>query len=123
MFAFNSDDQLGQNLSNLFSSKSNSNQNDLNGSSINPDNNNNNLKRKNKLTTDENEMDFSDEENINLSNIKVTVGIDEDLQMILEMDPSIVDLGIDANDCGPTSSIASPLATPKMNRWSPISAG
>lgn len=27
-----------------------------------------------------------------LSNLKVTVGIDEDLQMILEMDPSIVDL-------------------------------
>lgn len=27
-----------------------------------------------------------------LTNLKVTVGIDEDLQMILEMDPSIVDL-------------------------------
>lgn len=28
-----------------------------------------------------------------MTNIKVTVGIDEDLKMILEMDPSIMDLG------------------------------
>lgn len=43
-----------------------------------------------------NAMEMSDNEKIyhkaDLSNLKVTVGIDEDLQMILEMDPSIVDL-------------------------------
>lgn len=46
-----------------------------------------------------NQMDISDMDVTpaktdlsNLSNLKVTVGIDEDLQMILEMDPSIVDL-------------------------------
>lgn len=37
-----------------------------------------------------NEMSDSD---MSMKNIKVTVGIDEDLKMILEMDPSIVDLG------------------------------
>lgn len=48
--------------------------------------------------TIKNEMDISDSEaamgcaKADLSNLKVTVGIDEDLQMILEMDPSIVDL-------------------------------
>lgn len=43
-----------------------------------------------------NQMEISDSEKVDfkadLSNLKVTVGIDEDLQMILEMDPSIVDL-------------------------------
>lgn len=39
------------------------------------------------------------------SDIKVTVGIDEDLKMILEMDPSIVDLGADIIGCTPTSLI------------------
>lgn len=43
-----------------------------------------------------NQMDISDSDacraRADLSNLKVTVGIDEDLQMILEMDPSIVDL-------------------------------
>lgn len=43
-----------------------------------------------------NRMDISDIDvapaKTDLSNLKVTVGIDEDLQMILEMDPSIVDL-------------------------------
>lgn len=43
-----------------------------------------------------NQMDISDSDacraKADLSNLKVTVGIDEDLQMILEMDPSIVDL-------------------------------
>lgn len=43
-----------------------------------------------------NKMDTSDNNagrnKTDLSNLKVTVGIDEDLQMILEMDPSIVDL-------------------------------
>lgn len=43
-----------------------------------------------------NAMEISDNEKVynktDLSNLKVTVGIDEDLQMILEMDPSIVDL-------------------------------
>lgn len=34
----------------------------------------------------------TDRTQTDLSNLKVTVGIDEDLQMILEMDPSIVDL-------------------------------
>lgn len=42
---------------------------------------------RNKLS---NEMSDSD---MSMKNIKVTVGIDEDLKMILEMDPSIVDLG------------------------------
>lgn len=42
---------------------------------------------RNKLS---NEMSDSDR---SLKSIKVTVGIDEDLKMILEMDPSIVDLG------------------------------
>lgn len=111
MFALSSSEQLGQNLSNLFASKS------INDQNVDQ-------KVKNKLKNDDNDMDLSEEENINLANIKVTVGIDEDLQMILEMDPSIVDLGIDAVDCGPAASLsASPLATPKINRWSPISAG
>lgn len=43
-----------------------------------------------------NQMDICDNDvrraKADLSNLKVTVGIDEDLQMILEMDPSIVDL-------------------------------
>lgn len=43
-----------------------------------------------------NQMDISDSDacraKADLTNLKVTVGIDEDLQMILEMDPSIVDL-------------------------------
>lgn len=42
---------------------------------------------RNKLS---NEMSDSD---MSMKSIKVTVGIDEDLKMILEMDPSIVDLG------------------------------
>ncbi len=37
-----------------------------------------------------NEMSDTD---MSMKSIKVTVGIDEDLKMILEMDPSIVDLG------------------------------
>lgn len=41
----------------------------------------------NKLANDMTESDLS------MKSIKVTVGIDEDLKMILEMDPSIVDLG------------------------------
>lgn len=40
-----------------------------------------------KLSNDMAESDMS------MKSIKVTVGIDEDLKMILEMDPSIVDLG------------------------------
>lgn len=47
-------------------------------------------------STINNKMDVSDgnalRNKTDLSNLKVTVGIDEDLQMILEMDPSIVDL-------------------------------
>lgn len=42
---------------------------------------------RNKLLNDMSESDMS------MKSIKVTVGIDEDLKMILEMDPSIVDLG------------------------------
>lgn len=48
----------------------------------------------------------------NMTNIKVTVGIDEDLKMILEMDPSIVDLG-----GTPTAS------EPKVLGLPPISGG
>lgn len=51
------------------------------------------------IVTNSNQMDISEMDVTpaktdlsNLSNLKVTVGIDEDLQMILEMDPSIVDL-------------------------------
>lgn len=32
-----------------------------------------------------------------MRNVRVNLGIDEDLQMILEMDPSIIDLGISSN--------------------------
>lgn len=51
------------------------------------------------------------DENFNISNIKVTVGIDEDLQMILDLDPSIVDLGVDVIGCTPAT--ISPTHTPK----------
>lgn len=47
------------------------------------------------LNAPHNRMDIGDpiaSTKTDLSNLKVTVGIDEDLQMILEMDPSIVDL-------------------------------
>lgn len=57
----------------------------------------------------------------NLSNIKVTVGIDEDLQMILEMDPSIVDLGVDVIGCTPAT--ISPNLTPKSYGLPPILGG
>lgn len=65
----------------------------------------------------------SDEENFNFSNIKVTVGIDDDLQMILEMDPSIVDLGVDVIGCTPATITQSPCATPKMFGLPPIMGG
>lgn len=51
---------------------------------------------RNKLLSNE----MSDAE-MSMKSIKVTVGIDEDLKMILEMDPSIVDLGgtpVDVDD-------------------------
>lgn len=60
-------------------------------------------------------------DNFNLSNIKVTVGIDEDLQMILEMDPSIVDLGVDVIGCTPAK--ISPNLTPKSFGLPPILGG
>lgn len=63
-----------------------------------------------------------DNNNLNLANIKVTVGIDEDLQMILEMDPSIVDLGVDVIGCTPAT--ISPPHTPKAyGGLSPILGG
>lgn len=58
---------------------------------------------------------------INLTNIKVTVGIDEDLQMILEMDPSIVDLGVDVIGCTPAK--ISPNLTPTSYGLPPILGG
>lgn len=61
------------------------------------------------------------DENFNLSNIKVTVGIDEDLRMILEMDPSIVDLGVDVIGCTPAT--ISPCHTPKSYGLPPILGG
>lgn len=75
------------------------------------------------------QMDTSDnasdknptDDNFNLSNIKVTVGIDEDLQMILEMDPSIVDLGVDIIGCTPAA--ISPCHTPKSFGLPPILGG
>lgn len=63
----------------------------------------------------------NDDNNFNLSNIKVTVGIDEDLQMILEMDPSIVDLGVDVIGCTPAT--ISPSHTPKAYGLPPILGG
>lgn len=63
----------------------------------------------------------NDDSNLNLSNIKVTVGIDEDLQMILEMDPSIVDLGVDVIGCTPDK--ISPSHTPKAYGLPPILGG
>lgn len=60
-------------------------------------------------------------DSFNLSNIKVTVGIDEDLQMILEMDPSIVDLGVDVIGCTPAT--ISPNLTPKSYGLPPILGG
>lgn len=65
----------------------------------------------------------SDQSNINLSNIKVTVGIDEDLRMILEMDPSIVDLGADIIGCNPTSIARSHSNESKSLGLPPISGG
>lgn len=58
--------------------------------------------------------------NFNYSNIKVTVGIDEDLKMILEMDPSIVDLCSDIIGCTPAN-----LARPDARKIGlpPISGG
>lgn len=47
----------------------------------------------NKSMNDSNESLPSLEETNDNQGVKVTVGIDDDLQMILEMDPSIVDLG------------------------------
>lgn len=74
-----------------------------------------------------NDMDTStnsnDDDNFNFSNIKVTVGIDEDLQMILEMDPSIVDLGVDVIGCTPAAITQSPCITPKTFGLPPITGG
>lgn len=69
------------------------------------------------------DTNHSDEENFNYSNIKVTVGIDEDLQMILEMDPSIVDLSVDIIGCTPANIGQSPCNTPKMYGLPPITGG
>lgn len=64
----------------------------------------NNYNKDNRNTCFQNDCYDKDAGNhINLSDIKVTVGIDEDLRMILEMDPSIVDLGADIIGCTPTS--------------------
>lgn len=71
-----------------------------------------------KNTNDDNN---NNDNNFNLSNIKVTVGIDEDLQMILEMDPSIVDLGVDVIGCTPAT--ISPSHTPKAYGLPPILGG
>lgn len=60
-------------------------------------------------------------ENLNFSNIKVTVGIDEDLQMILDLDPSIVDMGVDVIGCTPAT--ISPCHTPKTIGLPPIMGG
>lgn len=49
--------------------------------------NQNQTNDRNKLSSEMSDSDMS------MKSIKVTVGIDEDLKMILEMDPSIVDLG------------------------------
>lgn len=57
----------------------------------------------------EDQLIFDDEKE--MTNIKVTVGIDEDLKMILEMDPSIMDLG-DGN-----------LDQPKVLGLPPITGG
>lgn len=65
----------------------------------------------------------SEDENFNFSNIKVTVGIDDDLQMILEMDPSIVDLGVDVIGCTPVTITQSPCITPKTFGLPPIMGG
>lgn len=62
-----------------------------------------------KTTIDEQTIGFNDEKE--MKNIKVTVGIDEDLKMILEMDPSIMDLG-DGN-----------LDQPKVLGLPPITGG
>lgn len=59
--------------------------------------------------TNDDELNFIDEKE--MTNIKVTVGIDEDLKMILEMDPSIMDLG-DGN-----------LDQPKVLGLPPITGG
>lgn len=67
--------------------------------------------------------DPSDDENFNFSNIKVTVGIDADLQMILEMDPTIVDLGVDVIGCTPAAITQSPCITPKTLGLPPITGG
>lgn len=80
-----------------------------------------------KLANNENdtfEMDTSaGDENFNLSKIKVTVGIDEDLRMILEMDPSIVDLGVDVIGCTPAAITQSPCITPRTYGLPPITGG
>lgn len=58
-----------------------------------------NQNQSNDRTTLSNDMSESE---LSMKSIKVTVGIDEDLKMILEMDPSIVDLGgtptVEVND-------------------------
>lgn len=78
-------------------------------------------------TNDTTEMETStnnsEDDNFNFSNIKVTVGIDEDLQMILEMDPSIVDLGVDVIGCTPAVITQSPCITPKTFGLPPITGG
>lgn len=53
------------------------------------DDDNQNAMNHQKMDTSDSDMAYR---KTDLSNLKVTVGIDEDLQMILEMDPSIVDL-------------------------------
>jgi hypothetical protein len=50
-----------------------------------------------------------------LKQIKINVGIDEDLKMILEMDPSIVDDGLDA--------CAHIVEGPKITGLPPITGG
>lgn len=74
-------------------------------------------------TTDSVADDDDDDGHFNFSNIKVTVGIDEDLQMILEMDPSIVDLGVDVIGCTPATITQSPCITPKTLGLPPITGG
>lgn len=55
---------------------------------------------------------------INRTNFRFTVGIDDDLQMILEMDPAIVDLGGGSAYMLPTAA-----AAPRTLGLPPISGG
>lgn len=108
---------------NMLSTQVNKDQNGY----INSDNHGKNENQEENIDLKCCQMEISDvingnsDENINLSNIKVTVGIDEDLQMILEMDPSIVDLGVDVIGCTPAT--ISPSHTPKSFGLPPILGG